>query len=141
VTLLGTLIAGLGNITNIALLYLLPVMLAAARFGLWTGIASGLISSLAYNFFFIPPLYTFTIEDPQNIITVVVLLAVAIGASHMAGRLRDSPVFAGQRGQKPYACRICAPVDGAWRHWRHCQSAVRGKRGASRSLYRSAHAG
>lgn len=93
VTLLGTLIAGLGNITNIALLYLLPVMLAAARFGLWTGIASGLISSLAYNFFFIPPLYTFTIEDPQNIITVVVLLAVAIGASHMAGRLRDTALF------------------------------------------------
>ncbi len=90
VTLLGTMIASLGNITNIALLYLLPVMLAATRYGLWTGLATGLVSSLAYNFFFIPPLYTFTIADPQNIITVVVLLAVAIAVSHMAGRLRET---------------------------------------------------
>ncbi|MEI9852398.1 MAG: DUF4118 domain-containing protein [Sphingomonas sp.] len=38
---------------------------------------TGLASSLAYNFFFIAPRYTFTIQDPQNIITVLVLMGVA----------------------------------------------------------------
>ncbi|HIQ18757.1 MAG TPA: sensor histidine kinase KdpD [Novosphingobium capsulatum] len=93
VTLLGTFIASLGNITNVALLYLLPVLLAASCFGLWTGIITALTSLLAYNFFFIPPLHTLTIADPQNIITAVVLLAVALAVSHMAGRLRDTAQF------------------------------------------------
>ncbi|WDF74540.1 sensor histidine kinase [Novosphingobium sp. KACC 22771] len=93
VTLAGVLFAALGSVTNIALLYLLPVMLAATRYGLWTGIVTGLLSSLAYNFFFIPPIHTFTIADPQNLITVVVLLAVAVVVSHMAGRLRDTAML------------------------------------------------
>lgn len=93
VTFAGTMFTALGNVTNIALLYLLPVMLAATRYGLWTGIVAGLISSLAYNFFFIPPIHTFTIADPQNLITVAVLLAVALVVSHMAGRLRDTALL------------------------------------------------
>ncbi|NKI98822.1 sensor histidine kinase KdpD [Novosphingobium sp. SG707] len=93
VTLAGVMFAALGSVTNIALLYLLPVMLAATRYGLWTGIVTGLLSSLAYNFFFIPPVHTFTIADPQNLITVVVLLAVAVVVSHMAGRLRDTAML------------------------------------------------
>lgn len=93
VTLAGVMFAALGSVTNIALLYLLPVMLAATRYGLWTGIVTGLLSSLAYNFFFIPPIHTFTIADPQNLITVVVVLAVAVVVSHMAGRLRDTAML------------------------------------------------
>ncbi|NOW45365.1 two-component system sensor histidine kinase KdpD [Novosphingobium sp. SG751A] len=93
VTFAGVMFAALGSVTNIALLYLLPVMLAATRYGLWTGIVTGLLSSLAYNFFFIPPIHTFTIADPQNLITVVVLLAVALVVSHMAGRLRDTAML------------------------------------------------
>jgi two-component system sensor histidine kinase KdpD len=93
VTFAGNMFSALGNVTNIALLYLLPVMLAATRYGLWTGIVAGLASSLAYNFFFIAPIHTFTIADPQNLITVVVLLAVAVVVSHMAGRLRDTAML------------------------------------------------
>ncbi|HVJ03715.1 MAG TPA: ATP-binding protein, partial [Sphingomonas sp.] len=57
-------------------------------YGLRTGIFTGLLSSLAYNFFFIPPRFTFTIHDPQNIITVLVLLGVAVVASQLASRVR-----------------------------------------------------
>jgi two-component system sensor histidine kinase KdpD len=63
-------------------------MMAASLYGLRTGIFTGVTSSLAYNFFFIPPLYTFTIQDPQNIITVLVLLGVAIVTSQLAARMR-----------------------------------------------------
>ncbi len=94
VTVLGLLIFAGGNITNIGLLFLIPVMVAATRFGLRTGIVTSLASSLAYNFFFIPPTNTFTIEDPQNIITVLVLLGVAITGSQLAARVRDQALLA-----------------------------------------------
>ena len=88
VTVLGTTIYALGHITNIGLLYLIPVMLAATRYGVRTGIATGIVSSLFYNFFFIPPLYNFTIRDPANLITVLVLIGVAVVASQLAERVR-----------------------------------------------------
>ncbi len=94
VTLIGVSIAAFGNITNIALLYLLPVMFAATRYGVWTGAITGVVSSLAYNFFFIPPIYNFTIADPQNLITVLVLIGVAMVCSSLAARLRAQAVLA-----------------------------------------------
>jgi two-component system sensor histidine kinase KdpD len=94
VTALGTLISSFGSITNAALLYLVPVMLTATRFGLRPALVAALASSLAYNFFFIPPLYTFTIEDPQNIITVLVLLGVAVVSSKLAAGMRDQAQLA-----------------------------------------------
>lgn len=87
VTLVGALFPE-GAITNIGLLYLLPVMVAATRYGVWPGVITGLASSLAYNFFFIPPTHTFTIQDPRNILTVLVLLGVAIVSSQLAARVR-----------------------------------------------------
>ncbi len=91
VTLVG---ASMGNVTNIGLLYLLPVMVAATRYGVRTGVVTGLASSLAYNFFFIPPTHTFTIQDPQNILTVLTLMAVAVVSSQLAARVRAQAVLA-----------------------------------------------
>lgn len=97
VTLAGYLITSIGSITNVALLYLLPVMVAATRHGLRPALVTALVSSLAYNFFFIPPLYTFTIEDPENIITVLVLFGVAVVASQLASRTREQAHLAEAR--------------------------------------------
>ncbi|WP_043610517.1 DUF4118 domain-containing protein, partial [Novosphingobium sp. B-7] len=49
VTALGRLLFAAAPITNVALLYFLPVMLAATRYGLATGVITGLVASLAYN--------------------------------------------------------------------------------------------
>ena len=94
ITLIGKVIFEHGNITNIGLLFLIPVMLAATRYGMRTGIVTSLACSLAYNFFFIPPLHTFTIQDPQNIITVLVLLGVAVVGSRLASRVREQALLA-----------------------------------------------
>lgn len=94
VTLLGEAIFKGSDITNIGLLYLLPVMVAATRFGLRNGIVTGLASSLAYNFFFIAPTHTFTIDDPENILTVLVLLGVAVVASQLAARVHAQALLA-----------------------------------------------
>ena len=62
-----------GNLTNVAL------ALPAAGDGrgeplrLRTGVFTGVLSSLAYNFFFLPPIHTFTIQDPENVLTILVL--------------------------------------------------------------------
>jgi two-component system, OmpR family, sensor histidine kinase KdpD len=94
VTLLGELIFSAGSITNVGLLFLLPVLFVASRYGLRVGIVTSLVSSLTYNFFFIPPTHTFTIQDPQNIITVLVLLGVAVASSQLAARTRDQALLA-----------------------------------------------
>ena len=54
-TAVGHLLLEVIDLGNIALLYLVPVMFAAATYGLRAGLFAGLVSSLAYNFFFLPP--------------------------------------------------------------------------------------
>jgi two-component system sensor histidine kinase KdpD len=73
---------------NVALFYLVPVMFAAATFGLRAGLFAGLMSSLAYNFFFLPPTGTLTVSNPENVVSIFVLLGVAIVTSQFAARVR-----------------------------------------------------
>jgi two-component system, OmpR family, sensor histidine kinase KdpD len=88
VTALGVAVYSFGNLTNLALLYLIPVMAAATFYGLRTGLFTGLLSSLAYNFFFLPPLHSLTVQDPENILTILILLGVALVTSQLAARVR-----------------------------------------------------
>ncbi|MGP7797113.1 DUF4118 domain-containing protein [Sphingomonas sp. CLY1604] len=76
------------DLGNVALLYLLPVMAAASFFGLRTGLYAGIASSLAYNFFFLPPTGTLTISNPENVVSVLVLLGIAIATSQLTARVR-----------------------------------------------------
>jgi two-component system sensor histidine kinase KdpD len=76
------------DLGNIALLYLVPVMFAAASFGLRAGLFAGLASSIAYNFFFLPPTGTLTVAKPENVVSILVLLGVAVVTSQFAGRVR-----------------------------------------------------
>ncbi|GAA4021335.1 sensor histidine kinase KdpD [Sphingomonas swuensis] len=94
VTGIGHLAGSIGIVSNIGMLFLVPVLIAAMRFGLRTGIATGVISSLCYNFFFIPPLYTFTIGDPENVVAFLVLLGVAIVVSQLAARVQAQATIA-----------------------------------------------
>ncbi|WP_159710467.1 sensor histidine kinase [Sphingomonas sp. AX6] len=70
------------------LLFLLPVLVAAARYGLTLGAVTALLAGIVYNFFFLPPLYTFSIADPQSLLTVFVLIGVATLVANLAGRLK-----------------------------------------------------
>ncbi len=76
------------NLGNVALLYLLPVMVAASLYGLRTGLFAGIASSLAYNFFFLPPTGTLTVSNPENVVSILVLLGVAIATSQLTSRVR-----------------------------------------------------
>jgi two-component system sensor histidine kinase KdpD len=87
-TTLGRLLVETIDLGNIALLYLIPVMFSAATFGLRAGLFAGLLSSLAYNFFFLPPTGTLTVSNPENVISILVLLGVAVVTSQFAARVR-----------------------------------------------------
>jgi len=73
---------------GIDLIYLLPVILASGRYGLRPGLIAGATAALAYNFFFLPPVHTFTISDPQSVLTMFVLVGIAAFTAELAGRLR-----------------------------------------------------
>ncbi len=88
-TALGKLMLPLIGVGGIDLLYLLPVIVSASRFGLRPGILGGLLASLAYNFFFLPPIYTFTIANPQSVLTMCILFGIAAFTTNLTSRLRS----------------------------------------------------
>ncbi|MFW2853574.1 DUF4118 domain-containing protein [Sphingomonas sp. TX0543] len=87
-TALATIVEPVIGTGAIDLIYLLPVILISLLFGRWPGIVTGGLAGLAYNFFFLPPIYTFTIADPQSVLTVIVLLGIAVFVASLADRLR-----------------------------------------------------
>ena len=67
----------------IALIYLAPVILATLLLVLTPGVLAGFVSFLAFNYFFIPPYRTFSVNRPQDIITLVVFLIIAVITSQL----------------------------------------------------------
>jgi two-component system sensor histidine kinase KdpD len=76
---------------------LTAVLGSAVAYGLWPSLFACLVCALAYNFFFLPPLYTFTIAAPENVITLGVFMLVAVIASHLTARVRMQAILARER--------------------------------------------
>lgn len=76
------------GIENVDLVFLTAVVTVAVRYGLWPSLLASLVSSFAYNFFFLPPVYTFTITDPTNVAAFFFFMLIAILVSNVAGRVR-----------------------------------------------------
>jgi len=76
------------NPTTVALTYLLAVLIVSATWGLWYAILLAVAATLAFNYFFLPPLGTFTIADTQNWVGLFAFLITAIIASQLSERAR-----------------------------------------------------
>ncbi|MFZ0481610.1 MAG: DUF4118 domain-containing protein [Terriglobales bacterium] len=74
------------NATTVALLFLLGVLAISTFYGLWQAIFMSLAATLAFNYFFLPPIGTFTVADPQNWIALFAFLATAVSASELSAR-------------------------------------------------------
>jgi two-component system sensor histidine kinase KdpD len=94
---IGLALQQLLGIYNITLVFLTAVLATAVTYGLWPSLLACLVSVLAYNFFFLPPLYTFTIADPENVVALIVFAIVAVIASNLTARVRAQAVSARQR--------------------------------------------
>jgi two-component system sensor histidine kinase KdpD len=92
ITSIGLGVAGLikphFGIENVDLVFLTAVVSVAVRYGLWPSIVASVAASLAYNFFFLPPIYTFTITDPTNVAAFFFFMLIAILVSNVAARVR-----------------------------------------------------
>ncbi|MGD0849718.1 sensor histidine kinase [Bradyrhizobium sp.] len=74
------------NLVPIA--YLIPVIVAATQWGIWPATLASIASMAAADFFFFPPIFSFQVEDPQEVVDLLLFLVVALVSSNLASRLR-----------------------------------------------------
>jgi two-component system sensor histidine kinase KdpD len=77
------------RLPNLSMIFLTAVLFCSVRFGTRAAVIASLASFVAYNFFFIEPIYTFTIAQPQELFALLIFLAVAVLTGSLAGRIRD----------------------------------------------------
>src|ERR1700722_13551158 len=85
------------NATTVAFTYLLAILGVSALWGLWISVFMSLAATLAYNYFFLPPVGTLTIADPQNWVALITFLATSILASDLSSRARQQAAEANHR--------------------------------------------
>lgn len=83
--------------TLIALLYLVPLGIITATWGLAPGIASAILTFFVFNYFFIPPYYTLAVHRPTDVVILVIFLVVAIVISQLMGRAQSGLAAASAR--------------------------------------------
>ncbi|QEU88149.1 sensor histidine kinase [Streptomyces viridosporus] len=97
--LLAVLISAVNpGFANDMLLFLALTVAAALLGGLWPALGSAVVGSLLLNYFYTPPLHTWTVSDPKNLVAIVVFVAVGVAVAsvvdlaarrtHQAARLR-----------------------------------------------------
>lgn len=79
------------------IVYLIPVVIAATRWGTWPAIAAAIAGGGAADFLFFTPFYSFSIDDPQEVIDLLLFLFVALVSGHLASRLRSEKETLKQR--------------------------------------------
>ncbi|CAX21794.1 sensory histidine kinase in two-component regulatory system wtih KdpE, regulation of potassium translocation in E coli [Methylorubrum extorquens DM4] len=87
------------GVENADLMLLTAVVAVAVRWGLGPSLAAVVAASLSYNFFFLPPVYTFTIADPTNVAAFLLFTLVAVLVSNLAARARLSAVVSQGRAK------------------------------------------
>jgi two-component system, OmpR family, sensor histidine kinase KdpD len=85
------------GVENVDLAFLVAIVGVAARYGLLPSLAATVAATLCYNFFFLPPIYTFTIADPANVVAFVFFAVTAVIVSGIAGRARPLMLSAQER--------------------------------------------
>src|SRR5215510_6023113 len=80
-----------------SVLYLIPVVIAATRWGVVSAVVAAVCGVVASAFFFYEPAYSFRIKDPQEVIDLILFIFVAVAVSQLATRLKRQLEMARQR--------------------------------------------
>src|SRR6266550_4215711 len=102
-TLLAWLMFPRFELSNIVMVYLLGVVVVAMRFGRVASALASVLSVAAFDFFFVPPYYTFAVSDSQYLITFAIMLVVGLVISGLTVRVRTQAVAAREREQRTAA--------------------------------------
>jgi two-component system, OmpR family, sensor histidine kinase KdpD len=99
-TLIAMLLYPKFALTNIAMLFLLAVVLSAVRYGLGPAVAASFLNVAAFDFFFVPPRFTFAVADVQYVLTFGVMLAVGLVTAKLTADLTFQARVASRREQR-----------------------------------------
>jgi two-component system sensor histidine kinase KdpD len=83
------LVGRIGHVSNISLLYLLVVLWLAAWVGRGPAILASVLAFLAYDLFFISPLFRLTVDDPTEWLSLIALLVTSLVTGQLASAVRD----------------------------------------------------
>ncbi|MBI4913801.1 MAG: sensor histidine kinase KdpD [Acidobacteria bacterium] len=96
---LNHLLRGHLDLADMTMLYLLCIAVMAARFGRWTALGTSVMAVAALDFLFVPPYYTFAVEDMKHVGTFAIMLGVGLAIGDMAERIRAQARMARDREQ------------------------------------------
>lgn len=99
-TLIATPLHSLFDLANIAMLFLLAVVLVSVRYGLGPSIMASFLNVAAFDFFFVPPRFSFAVSDVQYLMTFIVMLAVGLITAKLTTGLKYQARVAGRREQR-----------------------------------------
>ncbi|MGE5028256.1 MAG: DUF4118 domain-containing protein, partial [Betaproteobacteria bacterium] len=102
-TLVATPLREYLDLINIVMLFLLAVLLVAVRFGRGPAVLAAFLSVALFDFFFVPPRLSFTVNDVQYLVAFAVMLAVALITGQLAAGLRRQADSASLKEQQTRA--------------------------------------
>ncbi|MGD0662496.1 MAG: DUF4118 domain-containing protein, partial [Syntrophorhabdales bacterium] len=100
ITGIGELITPFFSATNVAFLYLLPVLLGAVYWGHRVSLFGSFLGVLTFDFFFVPPVFSFAVSDVKYVFTFAIFLLVGIVTGSMATKLRSELEKAKEREKR-----------------------------------------
>ncbi len=77
------------SLPNLSMIFLTAVLLSAVQWGLGPSLFASVLSMLAYDFFFVPPVFTLTVASPQDILALAIYVSVAVLTSNLTAKVRD----------------------------------------------------
>ncbi len=100
VTLLSMPLAAHFDRSNIVAIFILTVVLVAVRFGRGAAALAAVLSVLSFDYFFVPPRFSFAVSDVQYILTFIIMLAVGLITGQLTAGLRFQARVAGHREER-----------------------------------------
>src|SRR5437868_1211045 len=88
------------NATTVALVMLLVVLGTATKWGLREAIFTAVLCMMGFNYFFLPPIGTLTIADPQNWVALAAFIVSAVIASQLSAKAKTRAEEASARGRE-----------------------------------------
>lgn len=85
------------NATTVGFAYLVAILFIAAHWGLTEALVGSFVAVTCFNYYFLPPIRTFTVADPQNWVALVAFLATSITASHFSTQAKKRTLEAMDR--------------------------------------------
>ncbi len=88
-TAIAAFMTGHFELSNVIMVYMLGIVIVASQYGRGPAVFASVISVASFDFFFVPPFYTFAVSDTQYLVTFAVMLTIALVISTLTARIRQ----------------------------------------------------